>query len=44
MADYEDPMLSDVLGNPTLPDPNSLESILEAYKRLQKFNLSLIHI
>ena len=38
MADYEDPMLSDVLGNPTLPDPNSLESILEAYKRLQKFN------
>ena len=38
MADYEDPMLSDELGNPTLPDPNSLDSILEAYKRLQKFN------
>lgn len=38
MADYTDPMLSDELGNPTLPDPNNLDSILEAYKRLKEFN------
>jgi len=38
MAEYDDPMLSDVLGNPTMADPNSLDSILEAYKRLQAMN------
>jgi len=38
MAEYNDPMLMDLLGNPTLPDTNSLESMMEAYKRLQRFN------
>ena len=38
MAEYDDPMLMDALGNPMIPDPNSVESMLEAYKRLQRFN------
>jgi hypothetical protein len=38
MAYNDDPMLMDALGNPMIPDPNSVESMIEAYKRLQRFN------
>jgi soluble lytic murein transglycosylase len=38
MAEYDDPMLMDALGNPMIPDPNSVESMIEAYKRLQRYN------
>jgi hypothetical protein len=38
MAEYDDPMLMDALGSPMIPDPNSVESMIEAYKRLQRFN------
>jgi hypothetical protein len=38
MAYNDDPMLMDALGNPTIPDVDSLENMLAAYKKLQAYN------
>jgi hypothetical protein len=38
MVEYNDPMLMDALGSPIIPDTNDVESMMEAYKRLQRYN------